>query len=355
MRTAYHKSQVGQLAITEARVLASFHGIGAELTAKVFAYEDVVGMRLELRPVPKGAGHLLDIAYNGFLRFPEEDDRGKRIVEQRVDLKGIVTEVHPFTSFREATEREAREVCQRLFQKFEAVAEFVRRQIVNSFAPPFRSRGTAALDARFGRTSQETSRLLSTLHWPLLLSDVRAPDVFRNVIDYVMTHNHPRYFPLADGNPEALELRGNEYGDVADVVQTVHAMREAETKAVQFAQANAKAAALLRMVCGQEHHDYFMSKGCIDLEQNGWKFRLKPGAFVDCTDPRGRKGRLCIHTVALSCNPIDEIVLAFLHIRHKFEEYLAVAIVHGCEEGFSLQEFKQKARQTKKPQPVRLR
>src|SRR3954454_10103049 len=113
MRTTYHKSRVGELAVTEARVLASFHGVGAEWTAKVFAYQDVGGMRLELRPAPKGGG-LADVAYDGYLRFPEPDGRGgRRMVEQRVGLNGVVvTEVHPFTRFRTATEREARAVCQ---------------------------------------------------------------------------------------------------------------------------------------------------------------------------------------------------------------------------------------------------
>jgi hypothetical protein len=347
MRTTYHKSRVGDLSVTEARVLASFYGVGAELTAKVFAYEDVGGMRLELRPVPRGAGHLLDIAYNGILRFPEQDDRGRRMVEQRVELKGVVTEVQPFARFRNAAEGEARVVCQQFFLKFEAIAEFVRRQIVESFAPAFRARGPAALDARYGPAARETARLLSTLNWPLLLAEVQAPNVFRDVIDYVMTHNHPRYFPVAEGNPEAAPLAGNDYGDVGDLVQTVHAQRAAAARAAKQAEANAKASALLRMVCGQEHYDHFQAKGCVVVEKDGWTFRLKPGAFVDCLDPQGRKGRLCIHTVALSCNPIDEIVLAYLHIRHKFDEYMATAIVHGCERGFSLAQFKQKAQKAR--------
>lgn len=356
MRTTYHKSRVGDLCVTEARVLSSFYGLGAEMTAKVFAYEDVGGMRLELRPVPKGAGHLLDIAYNGYLRFPDQDDRGKRMVEQRVDLNGVITEVHPFATFGSATEREAREVCQQFFVKFEAVFEFVRRQIVGSFAPPYRDRGTAALDGRYGSASRETGRLLSTLNWPLLLAEVRAPNVFRDVIDYVMTHNHPRYFSLTEGNPEAVVLVGNDYGDVGDLVQTIHAQRESAALAARQSQANAKAASLLKMVCGQEHYDHFVAKGCVVVEKEGWTLRLKPGAFIDCLDPRGRKGRLCIHTVALSCNPIDEIVLAYLHIHHKFDEYMATAIPHGCDPGFSLQEFQrrvQKAKQRAKPQAAR--
>jgi hypothetical protein len=261
MRTTYNKSRVGELSIAEARVLASFHGIGAELTAKVFAYEDVGGMRLELRPAPKAALRLVDVAYDGYLRFPEQDDRGRRTVEQRVDFRGIVTEVYPFTAFAAAAEPEARAVCQQFFLKFEAVAEFVRRQVVGAFAPAYRDRGTAALDARYGPASRETARLLSTLNWPLLLADVQAPAVFRDVIDYVMTHNHPRYFPLAEGNPEAIDLTGNDYGDVGDLVQTVHAQRAAAARALRQVQANARAAALLRMVCGQEHYQGVRRRG----------------------------------------------------------------------------------------------
>ena len=56
---------------------------------------------------------------------------------------------------------------------------------------------------------------------------------------------------------------------------------------------------------------------------------VAPGKFVKATDPKGTTVELCIHTVAFSCNPTDELILAYLHIKHQFEWYLNVANVFG--------------------------
>ena len=99
--------------------------------------------------------------------------------------------------------------------------------------------------------------------------------------------------------------------------------------------ATAKATMLLQNVCGSEKFEEFSKCGHITAEKNGFQFVLAPGKFVDCKDSTGRKARLCIHTAALSCHPIDEVIAAWLEIKYNLKEFMETAIFHNADVGFS--------------------
>jgi len=101
-----------------------------------------------------------------------------------------------------------------------------------------------------------------------------------------------------------------------------------------MAEANGKARSLLQSICGEELAREFDAKGFITIEQEGYKFEIPANAFVRCTDPNGKRADLCIHTVSFQVNPVDEICIAYLHIRHKLAAYMKEAIPHGAEKGF---------------------
>src|SRR5690606_9937696 len=91
---------------------------------------------------------------------------------------------------------------------------------------------------------------------------------------------------------------------------------ERAAKASEYVRmANYKAKCLLRTVCGDELYQEFESRGQITVQNEGYTFEIAPSEFVKCTDPNGKKAKLCIHTQALSCNPIDELVIAYLNIK----------------------------------------
>lgn len=98
--------------------------------------------------------------------------------------------------------------------------------------------------------------------------------------------------------------------------------------------ADYKATALLRNVCGPVLGDEFEKTGSITFEKNGYTFRAKPGNWLDCYDPQNKHARLCIHTIGFAVNPVDEVTFAYLNIRHKFDEYMSVAVYHNEQTGF---------------------
>ena len=65
-----------------------------------------------------------------------------------------------------------------------------------------------------------------------------------------------------------------------------------------------------------------------------YSFEITPGKFPVVTDPNGKTARFCIHTIGFSCNPIDEVVIAYLHIRNRFDEWMDMAIIHNAQSGF---------------------
>jgi hypothetical protein len=71
------------------------------------------------------------------------------------------------------------------------------------------------------------------------------------------------------------------------------------------------------------------------VKQEGYTFEIPANAFIRCIDPNGKRADLCIHSKSFSCNPIDEVILAYLHIKHKLAAYMAEAIAHGAQKGFT--------------------
>ena len=80
----------------------------------------------------------------------------------------------------------------------------------------------------------------------------------------------------------------------------------------------------------------FGDSGFINFTHNNYDFTLTPGQWILCRDPDGFRASLCIHTMGLSCDPIDEIVIAYLHIVNEFDGFMKKSIVHNAEKGFRI-------------------
>jgi hypothetical protein len=342
MRTIYSKSGMGELSITEANTYASFYGICCCFTVKVYSTVGFVGIRFEFAPAPSEAPKTEGCAFGNWMRIAEGHGTNRRVVEQEVYLRPFMIEVVPFMAMRDGTEVHAREICQATFRTYANIVEFIRQEVFACFAQDFRLRAATSLDKQYGESTRNTvENLIGSLHWELLLSDVNPPQIVKDVILFTFANNTPQYYNLAsDGNPNVDGYIG--FVDEHNRMNQIYATIEDDKKEAIKREADVKAAQLLRMVLGDDHFAEFVSLGHVNIEERGWKFQLHPGAFVYAEDPEGHKGRLCIHTASLSCNRIDEIVLAYLHIRHKFDEYMATAIAHESGPGFSLAQFKKK-------------
>ena len=362
MRTVYRKEVLGELTITEASSISSFYGLCCNFTIAVYTTNTHLGIRLEFHPSFNEGSKIPGCSFSNFVRFSEGSGGNRRNVVQEVIVKDLIVEAYSLQDVTQADEAVAREISQNVLRNFSGIIEYERKQILSSFASSIRNKASAALDSQYSRYTQDTvKKLLSSLNWDLLVSTCPGPDRLRQIISFVLSNSNPVFYPLvSDGDKEALDVtpKEEEIPEIERVLARIKWEMEREANAARYAQLQAEYAAanqekekesaaaatraetLLKLVCGNRLFEEYLVTHKIVVENKGWVFTIPARGWIECSDPKGNTGNLCIHTVNLSCNPIDEMVIAYLHIKHKMEEFFRVAIVHGHSPGFSLAEFK---------------
>ncbi|MHA2279693.1 MAG: hypothetical protein ACXAC5_02200 [Promethearchaeota archaeon] len=246
----------------------------------------------------------------------------RQYFEQQIDAPHIIGELLAQSDLADGGVPAGRTVTGAVLRRFESIVETVRQHIRNHLSrdPGVRNLALATMQDRYGAISERNILgFLGAIDWRLMLAKAGCDHDQLNVIEYASGHNPPRFLSIVDEPTDEIPL-----------------IRWAPlTRFNGSTIANIKATALLRNVCGDRLGDEFESCGCITVEEQGYRFVIRPGEFVACTDPNGKTARLCIHTIGFACNPIDEVVIAFLHIKHKLAAYMREAIFHGAESGFN--------------------
>ncbi len=206
-----------------------------------------------------------------------------------------------------------------MLRKAESIVETVRVSIRNHLSGEVSAQALRILNERYGKSTEKVvNAFLGQVNWKLLLDGAGCDDDCLNVVDYTLSNQPVTSFDVNfDGETTIPLVAHSEVG-----------------RWDRTTLANIKATALLKNVCGTVLGDEFDATGAITMVERDYKFRIRPGQFVDCEDPNGKTARLCIHTIGLSVNPIDELVIAFLHIKHRFDAYMRMAIYHGAQPGF---------------------
>ncbi len=347
MRLTYHKRKIDDLSMVRCDVQSAFYGLAGTLSFTVYSFEGYFGFRIEFKSHPEDTKYVSGCAYKGIIKIPEGSGGNFRYIEQKISAPWIFAEGQGYIPMENANEAVAREICRNVVRTHEAVMSYVRESILFCFTPFLILRSCEHIDHSYGSETEKTAReLLNQVNWKLMFSEVNVPELVTNVIDYTLTHAQPAYYPLlSDGYPDALDLARDFTGVWGNAVELGADI--SETLRIQAQKvATAKATQLLQLVCGDKLHEEFLKDGHITIEKNGWEFVLSGHVFVKCVDPEGRSATLCIHTVNLSCHPIDELVIAYLHIKNHFEQYMRTAIVHAHDTGFSLDRFKVKEKTT---------
>ena len=322
MRTSYRRISDNGATVTTAFTVAPFYGRacaftltayhlcqpdGDTVTAITFGFR--VAERAERLP---GIGHLPD----GMLRISEPH----RTLEQELAVRPLCGHVLGMSDITDGGVEAGREIAQAILRKFESVVETTRQSIRRNMGREVRDAALGRLHDRFHEPTRETvTGILGQFNWPLLLDGSNCGEECLGVVEYTMSHNRPTYHDITfDGETGIPTLASESF---------------AFTK---LAIADFKATALLEHVCGRELAAEFSNKGRITVKSGGFTFVIRPNKFVECTDPKGNKGVLCIHAASFSCNPIDELTIAYLSIKHRLKEYLKTAVVHGRDPGFSV-------------------
>lgn len=321
MRTTYQRILDNGATVTTAFTVAPFYGkicaftltayhlhqpAGDTITAITFSFREGRSERLT------GIDHLPD----GMLRIPEPH----RTLEQRLVVNPLCGHVLDMSNITDGGVEAGREIAQAILRKFESIVETARQSIRNNMGREVRDEALNRLHDRFHKPMHETvTGILGQFNWPLLLDGSNCGEECLGVVDYTMGHNRPAYHDITfDGETGIPTLASESFAFTKQAI------------------ADFKATTLLEHVCGHELATEFSKKGRITIKSGGFTFVIRPNKFVECTDPNGNKGVLCIHAASFSCNPIDELTIAYLSIKHRLKEYLKTAVIHRHDSGFSV-------------------
>lgn len=233
-----------------------------------------------------------------------------RVIEQRLSVPHLFGGVLELCELNIAEDVfAARTVSDAFLQVTAAIVEHVRQSFRKGLGKDCRQRAYQHLQLCYEKEMGKLlDRMLGEINWKFMLGE--ASDQFYQVVQTTFRNHHIKRYPISHEGPvEIIPISATQF--------TVDASRLADLKA----------ATLIRHVCGQAAFDEFQADGCVSLESHGYKFKLRPGAFMSAVDPQGGKARLCIHTIGFSVNPIDEIVLAYQYIKYQFDWYMKTANV----------------------------
>lgn len=275
---------------------------------------------------------------------------GRRI-EQLAEIPHISGDIicpSCLTNSGEAAETTGRFIANAALRRIESLAERIKNQVFQSFAASVRSEvGKAYGDITF----QACSRALGRFNWKFLLEKTGCEERTRDVVDFTLQNNPIRLFRYNEPADIPAWTRFGEYfvnheldriiNERMAAVEEARLRRQAERRE-ELSKAGETALDMMRDVLGEDAYSEFKKNNCLVVKKNGYEFHLRDGRFIHSIDPNGGTALLCIHTVGLSCHPIDEVVLAALNIEHYFDEFMRTAIYHNVQ-NFMKPKSKQRA------------
>lgn len=123
----------------------------------------------------------------------------------------------------------------------------------------------------------------------------------------------------------------------AEGYAAIDANKEARLAFLGAKNPNGRALELLNLVCGAGMAQEYLNSGHITVRKNDYTFEVAPGhGQIECTDPAGKRARLCITSLGDCVNPIDEVTIAFMNISHNFAEWFAKANVMPHDRDFAI-------------------
>jgi len=285
-------------------------------------------------------------ATNGVLCLARGEGTSRQNLEQFLEFPTIIGEFFDKQTVSDGGVSAARDLIRGILRGTESMIETIRQSIRCGLSDNVRDLALQNLDSRFGKITKNTiEHFLGEINWHLMFSKSGCDEHQFNCIEYMAEHNPPKFYSIAYNNESDIPLVGEKVGDVVKGMKEFIRLAQAERRRAEqrqaqlqrdkdMAKANDKAKSLLQQICGEKLAREFDLKGSITVEQDGYIFEIPSNSFIHCTDPNGKKSDLCIHSRGFQVNPIDEIILAYLHIKHKLVDYMKVAILHGAEYGF---------------------
>jgi len=340
--------------VTTAKCQIALYGRWCDLTINAYCLGEnpfdatAVALSYGIRPLDNRDLNCscIGAVQNGLLRLARGSAGNRQEFEQKIDFPLITGEFCDKHTVAGGGVPVARNLIRGILRGTESMVETIRQSIRCSFHESVSDLAIATLDDRYGATTVRTLRsFLGEIHWELMLKKSGCDEQQFGCIAAMASANPPRFYDVNFDGESDIALVGERAGDiVAGMTATIRLAQAAQARAERYEEqlrrnkdrneADGKARSLLESICGTELALQFDTCGYIVVKQNGYTFEIPANSFVRCTDPNGKTADLCIHTQGFQCNPTDEIIIAYLHIKHKLADYMRVAVTHGAEKGF---------------------
>lgn len=342
----YSVKNTGPLTITQAKTWVNVYGINCRVEFITFAIDGLVGMRIRFEPDPLSHNLVKGTRNTTRLFFRDVSENGTREVEQHINVYPTVAEVMPITDLRSLNDEEIAQFPKDIICYFRSVINYGRESIRSAFADKFRERACEFLDQCYSKKTEESiSGVLSSLNYPLLFQHVAVPDNFIENLESIIGEcdENLSYPLLYDGvlNVKILSPLST-HDNIGEYARRILQEEQRRKQQSKYKKAEQKAEALLLRVCGKDLYKEYKKERCITVEKDGWMFVLGKGYSILAYDEKGIGADLCVHTAGCGCHRIDEIVIAYLHIMHDCEDFLARSIVHNRHPNFNMKPFRRK-------------
>lgn len=241
---------------------------------------------------------------DGFLRISQKN----RVLEQKISLPRLNCALLNPSILTGAMNGEGRETAAYFIKILSNAFEKIRQSVVYNL-----SSGIAIdwINQVYGKITDKVKNFCNDINWKFLFPNSHCGPEFIQVLDYALTHNPIEIKKITD--------------EIDDTVLSFN-------QAVQYSCdiAHMKASSLLNQVIGVEAMNFFIKHNYFILHSFGYEFVFAPNKWIKCTDRNGKTAQLCIHTKSFSCHPLDEVVIAYLHLKHRetFVEFMKTAILH---------------------------
>lgn len=340
--------------VTTAKCQLALFGRWCDLTINAYCLGEnpfdatAVALSYGIRPLDNRElrGSCLGAVPDGLLRLARGNAGNRQEFEQKIEFPLITGEFCDKHTVAGGGVPVARNLIRGILRGMESMVETIRQSIRCSFPKSIRDFAIATLDDRYGQTTVRTLRsFLGEIHWELMLQKSGCDEQQFGCIVAMAAANPPRFYDVNFEGESDISLVGERAGDiVAGMTAAIRVAQAAQRRAEHYAEqlqrnkdrteASGKARSLLESICGTKLALQFDTVGYITVKQNGYTFEIPANDMVRCIDPNGKQANLCIHTQGFQCNPLDEVIIAYLHIKFKLAEYMKVAITHGAQQGF---------------------
>ena len=326
MNITYHPQIEDNFSIITARCQIPVFGrwVVLDLTTYCDSSRNMIAVNYGFRPLQKGEkikSDKFNALHDGILSLSRGEAGHRQEFHQELRVPKFHGILLNWTPVKDSDPVHlGREISRLILRRLESIIETIRHTIRRHLSPGVLNLAVDTIQQRFGqRTQNALDKLLKEINWEFMFFTVGMDAQALTVIKASMVAQPWEYHNITyDGEVQI------------DLLKNIDNQLKSRTS-----MADAKATSLLRHVCGETLALEFEKFNKITLDNRGYQFIIEPGKFVSCTDPDGHKAQLCIHTQGFACNPIDEVVIAFLHIKHKFDSWMKMAVVHNPDRYFS--------------------